>query len=346
MPFPDGKVVRACAGLFLDLFMQSYPRPLATGRRPGVAFAYAPSDVSCVKLAAAPSAELVPAAAATPSAPARHADVERGPDSPAVHGGAERLVERDAVLSSPGLNRRVDRRPLAGDLAHDLPSEHHSNAVGECQEFLELGGDQDDAQPYQQPSTEAAVTSAASSRFSGTCSVPSYGSPAVARSTSISKLPIGTFSARYDAAPWFTNTRSSRTFPSGVSERTSASRVPRVLISGSAVGYYGPHDDEPLDERAPPGEGFLASVCQEWEEAARPAEQPERRRAGHVLVGERPICGRRRVSNVAERSHSSGTMDTFLLRFGCAAPHGCRKCLGSSETRGSTVTTRRGTRLA
>jgi len=50
-----------------------------------------------------------------------------------------------------------------------------------------------------------------------------------------------------------------------------AARGPGVLISGSAIGYYGPHGDEPLDEEAPAGQGFLASVCQEWEEAARPA---------------------------------------------------------------------------
>lgn len=47
-----------------------------------------------------------------------------------------------------------------------------------------------------------------------------------------------------------------------------ASRGPSVLVSGSAVGYYGPHGDEPLDEASPPGDGFLAGVCKEWEAAA------------------------------------------------------------------------------
>ncbi len=46
---------------------------------------------------------------------------------------------------------------------------------------------------------------------------------------------------------------------------------PRVLVSGSAVGYYGSRGDELLDEASPPGEGFLAEVCREWEEAAAPA---------------------------------------------------------------------------
>jgi len=46
---------------------------------------------------------------------------------------------------------------------------------------------------------------------------------------------------------------------------------PRVLVSGSAVGYYGSRGDELLDERSPAGEGFLAEVCRAWEEAAAPA---------------------------------------------------------------------------
>ena len=48
---------------------------------------------------------------------------------------------------------------------------------------------------------------------------------------------------------------------------------PRVLVSSSAVGYYGPHGDEVLDERTPAGAGFLADVCVAWErEAQRAAE--------------------------------------------------------------------------
>ena len=47
---------------------------------------------------------------------------------------------------------------------------------------------------------------------------------------------------------------------------------PRILVSGSAVGYYGPHGDEPLDERSPPGTEFLAWLCQAWEKEAEAAE--------------------------------------------------------------------------
>jgi hypothetical protein len=46
---------------------------------------------------------------------------------------------------------------------------------------------------------------------------------------------------------------------------------PRVMVSASAVGYYGAHGDETVDESAPQGSGFLASVCGEWEAAARVA---------------------------------------------------------------------------
>jgi uncharacterized protein (TIGR01777 family) len=46
---------------------------------------------------------------------------------------------------------------------------------------------------------------------------------------------------------------------------------PRVLVSSSAVGYYGPHGDEELDERTPPGDDFLAEVCVVWEREAERA---------------------------------------------------------------------------
>lgn len=47
---------------------------------------------------------------------------------------------------------------------------------------------------------------------------------------------------------------------------------PPVLISASAVGYYGDRGDEILDESSPPGKDFLAEVCQAWEaEALRAA---------------------------------------------------------------------------
>jgi uncharacterized protein (TIGR01777 family) len=46
---------------------------------------------------------------------------------------------------------------------------------------------------------------------------------------------------------------------------------PQTLISSSAIGYYGDHGEEPLDEDAPAGSDFLAQVCAEWERAAADA---------------------------------------------------------------------------
>jgi uncharacterized protein (TIGR01777 family) len=47
---------------------------------------------------------------------------------------------------------------------------------------------------------------------------------------------------------------------------------PKVLVQGSAIGYYGPHGDEELTETSPSGADFLAVVCREWEDASHPAE--------------------------------------------------------------------------
>ena len=59
-----------------------------------------------------------------------------------------------------------------------------------------------------------------------------------------------------------------------VAERIAAlSTPPKVLISTSAVGYYGDRGDEVLTEESTPGEDFLARVCREWEAAAEPARQ-------------------------------------------------------------------------
>lgn len=47
---------------------------------------------------------------------------------------------------------------------------------------------------------------------------------------------------------------------------------PKVLISASAIGYYGDTGARPVDESAPLGRGFLAEVCRDWEAATAPAE--------------------------------------------------------------------------
>jgi uncharacterized protein len=46
---------------------------------------------------------------------------------------------------------------------------------------------------------------------------------------------------------------------------------PAVLVSGSAIGYYGNRGDEELDETSASGDDFLADTCRQWEGAAQPA---------------------------------------------------------------------------
>jgi uncharacterized protein (TIGR01777 family) len=48
-------------------------------------------------------------------------------------------------------------------------------------------------------------------------------------------------------------------------------RPPKVLVSGSAIGYYGDRGDEVLTETSAPGDLFLSKVCAAWEGAAAPA---------------------------------------------------------------------------
>jgi len=56
-----------------------------------------------------------------------------------------------------------------------------------------------------------------------------------------------------------------------VTALTALDPLPSVLVSASAVGFYGNRGDEPLTETSPAGSGFLAEVCQAWEAAAAPA---------------------------------------------------------------------------
>ncbi len=62
---------------------------------------------------------------------------------------------------------------------------------------------------------------------------------------------------------------STRNLVEGFSKSSSR---PKVLISASAIGYYGDRGDEPLREDSPAGSDFLARVCQEWEGEAAKAE--------------------------------------------------------------------------
>jgi len=48
-------------------------------------------------------------------------------------------------------------------------------------------------------------------------------------------------------------------------------KAPRALVCASAIGFYGDRSDQRLNEDSPPGTGFLAETCREWEAAAKPA---------------------------------------------------------------------------
>src|SRR3712207_9369144 len=69
----------------------------------------------------------------------------------------------------------------------------------------------------------------------------------------------------------------------------------RVLLSASAVGYYGDTGDRPVQEDTPPGGDFLARLCADWEAATRPAEDAGVRvvhlRTG-LVVGRAPMLMR------------------------------------------------------
>ena len=50
-------------------------------------------------------------------------------------------------------------------------------------------------------------------------------------------------------------------------------RPPKVLVSASAIGFYGDRGPETLTEASAPGTGFLTDVCREWEAATEPASR-------------------------------------------------------------------------
>jgi uncharacterized protein len=71
---------------------------------------------------------------------------------------------------------------------------------------------------------------------------------------------------------------------------TACANPPRVFVSGSAVGYYGPRGDEPITEATPAGTDFLARICVDWEQEARAVNIARTRlaiiRTGIVLAKE------------------------------------------------------------
>jgi len=78
-------------------------------------------------------------------------------------------------------------------------------------------------------------------------------------------------------------------------------RPPPILVSASAVGYYGSRGDEVLTEASAPGQGFLPDVCKEWEQQAQQA----------VALGLRVVCFRIGIVLGTE----SGALPQMLLPF-------------------------------
>ena len=78
-------------------------------------------------------------------------------------------------------------------------------------------------------------------------------------------------------------------------------RPPRVLVSASAVGFYGNRGDQRLSEDSKPGKGFLAKLCQAWEAATSPAARMGIRVA-HLRIG-------------LTLTPSGGALGTMILPF-------------------------------
>lgn len=94
---------------------------------------------------------------------------------------------------------------------------------------------------------------------------------------------------------------------------------PRVLVQGSAIGYYGPHGDEELDESAPAGTDFLAGVCKESEQAAGVVEGMDVRLA--IL----------RTGIVLSRDEGALKVMAPIFKIGPGAPIGSGGRLGAAK---------------
>lgn len=77
---------------------------------------------------------------------------------------------------------------------------------------------------------------------------------------------------------------------------TSVECKPSVLLAASAIGYYGSRGDNILTEESPPGQGFMADLCRDWERATTACAQAGMRvaclRIGPVLSGSGGLLAR------------------------------------------------------
>jgi uncharacterized protein (TIGR01777 family) len=91
---------------------------------------------------------------------------------------------------------------------------------------------------------------------------------------------------------------------------------PAVLLSGSAIGYYGDRGDEELVETSAPGEGFLPEVCLAWERETAAAEAAGIRvahlRTGVVLAAEGGALGKQLLPFKLGLGGKAGRGDQWL----------------------------------
>lgn len=99
----------------------------------------------------------------------------------------------------------------------------------------------------------------------------------------------------------------SRVVGTGIIARAVAAvDPPPVLVSASAIGFYGDRGDEPVDEQSAAGSGFLADVCERWEAATAPA----------VAAGARVVCLRIGVVLSRQGGALKKMLTPFRLGFG------------------------------
>jgi uncharacterized protein len=102
--------------------------------------------------------------------------------------------------------------------------------------------------------------------------------------------------------------RESRTSGTDLLARTAAALDPRpaVLLSASAVGYYGDRGDDELTEDSPPGTGFLPELVQAWEAST----------AAAVDAGIRTVCFRTGIVLAAGGGALARQLPLFKLGLG------------------------------
>lgn len=97
--------------------------------------------------------------------------------------------------------------------------------------------------------------------FAGVDAVIHLGGVSIAEKRWLPDVKESIFNSRVQSTQLLANTMASLENP------------PRVFLCASAIGFYGDRSDERLDELSEGGQGFLADVCEAWENATQPARE-------------------------------------------------------------------------